>query len=51
LKAGSTFAWSSALKVYAYALATTGLTSGSHVLNVSVTGDPVTHPLSFTVKS
>ena len=51
LKAGSTFAWSSALKVYAYAMATSGLTSGSHVLNVSVTGDPVTHPLSFTVKS
>ena len=51
LKAGSTFAWSSAFKVYAYAMATSGLTSGSHVLNVSVTGDPVTHPLSFTVKS
>ncbi len=43
LKAGSTFAWSSALKVYAYAMSTSGLTTGSHVLNVSVTGDLV-HP-------
>ena len=51
LKAGSTFSWSSAFKVYAYAMSTSGLTTGSHVLNVSVTGDPVTHPLSFTVKS
>ncbi len=50
LKAGSTFAWSSLLKVYAYGLPTAGLTKGSHVLNVSVTGDPVTHGLSFTLK-
>ena len=37
-------------KVYAYAMLSTGLAKGSHVLNVSVAGDPVTHALNFTLK-
>ncbi len=47
---GNTFLWVPVLKVYAYAMLSAGLTKGSHVLNVSVTGDPVTHALSFTLK-
>ena len=35
---GSTFTWSSGLKVYAYGMLTLGLSKGTHVLNVSVTG-------------
>jgi hypothetical protein len=46
----NTFIWIPGLKVYGYALVSTGLTKGNHVLNVSVTGDPVTHALSFTLK-
>jgi len=38
------------IKVYGYAMLSSGLAKGSHVLNVSVTGDPVTHALSFTLK-
>jgi len=47
---GKTFTWSSGLKVYAYGMLTSGLTKGNHVLNVSVTGDPETHALAFTLK-
>ena len=47
---GKTFTWSSALKVYAYGMLTSGLSKGNHVLNVSVTGDPETHALAFTLK-
>ena len=47
---GKTFLWTGSLKVYAYAMLSSGLAKGSHVLNVSVTGDPVTHALSFTLK-
>ncbi len=46
----NTFVWTSGLKVYSYAMLSNGLAKGSHVLNVSVTGDPVTHALSFTLK-
>ena len=47
---GNTFILVPWLRVYAYAMLSSGLTKGSHVLNVSVTGDPVTHALSFTLK-
>ena len=47
---GNTWIWTPGLKVYSYAMLSSGLTKGSHVLNVSVTGDPVTHALSFTLK-
>ena len=47
---GNTWIWTPGLKVYSYTMLSSGLTKGSHVLNVSVTGDPVTHALSFTLK-
>ncbi len=46
----NTWLWTPGLKVYAYAMLSAGLAKGSHVLNVSVTGDPVTHALSFSLK-
>jgi hypothetical protein len=32
-----------------YAISTSGLAKGSHVLNISIAGDPVHHAISFTV--
>jgi hypothetical protein len=46
----NTWLWVPVLKAYGYAMLSAGLTKGSHVLNVSVTGDPVVHALSFTLK-
>jgi hypothetical protein len=43
-----TFSWDPGPKVYKYTLVSQGVAKGAHVLNVSITGDPVTHALSFT---
>jgi hypothetical protein len=41
------FVYVSGLKVYEYTMSTKGLAKGSHMLNVSVSGDPLGHALTF----